>query len=57
VTARPRRTRRASPTFTNTPVTISAPTGNARIEQQWRDAEVLRLDEQHPGSLNPDYTS
>lgn len=57
MTARPRRTRRASPTYTNTPVTVAAPTGDPRIEQQWRDALVLKLDSQHPESINPNYTS
>jgi hypothetical protein len=36
---------------------VSAPIGEARIEQQWRDAAALRLPEQHPESINPAYTS
>jgi hypothetical protein len=56
VTARPRRTRRASPTHVNQPVTITAPTGETLVEQQWRDAARLQLDKQHPASINNDST-
>jgi hypothetical protein len=49
-----RRTRRASPTQVNDPVTITAPTGGTVIDQQWRDAARLRLDQQHPASINTD---
>jgi hypothetical protein len=56
VTARPRRTRRASPTQVNDPVTITPPAGATVVEQQWRDAARARLDKQHPMSINNDPT-
>lgn len=51
-----RRTRRDSPTQVNDPVTITPPTGTALVHQQWRDAARLRLDKQHPVSINADPT-
>jgi hypothetical protein len=37
-------------------VTITPPAGGTRLEQQWRDAARLRLDRQHPTSINHDPT-
>lgn len=54
MTARPRRTRRESPTQVNAPVTITPPSGDSLVEQQWRDAATFQLDKQHPTSINND---
>lgn len=56
MTFTPRRSRFASPTHTNVPVTITPPIGGTRLDQQWRDAARLQLDKQHPTSINNDPT-